>query len=296
MPRKWKYLLSLIGTLMFFMFMAGCHQPSNANTGSKIKIVTSTPTYGELAQKVSGKYGHVDILMKNPAADPHDFEPSVQAAKQTSQAQIAVYNGLGYDAWMKKLINDRQNLSQINVSTLAHTSQSNPHVWYQLATMERTALKLATLLGQKQPAHKEYFQRQARKYIKSLAPLKKQLQQIKAHRTQQQVAVSEPVFDYSLQAMGYQVVNTQFAQAIEEGRDPAPQDVAHLQQQIRQRQIAFFVVNRQTTNPVVQNLQTLARRHQIPIIAVRESQPAQQTYVQWMQKQYQAVLQSEAQK
>ncbi|MBA1433944.1 metal ABC transporter substrate-binding protein [Lactobacillus bombi] len=277
---------------------SGCHQGTQApKTSCPIKIVASTPTYGQLAQAVVGKYGQVTTIMSNPNIDPHDFDPTVRDAEETSKSQIALYNGLGYDSWMQRLLVNNEQVTSINLGKLMHKKMgSNPHLWYHPDALPTGAVHLATILSQKDPAHRHYYQQQAQKYIQTLQPLQKQIQQIKSTRRQHQVAVSEPVFDYSLQQMGYQVANPHFAKAIEEGADPSPQDIQQVQQLIKNRQIAFFVDNQQATNPVVANLVAQARKQRIPVIKVTETQPRHLSYSQWMQQQYQKILKIEAQK
>ena len=75
--------------------------------------------------------------------------------------------------------------------------------------------------------------------MKKLAGLKTQLAGLKAQAKGQKVAVSEPVFDYALKEMGYQVANQHFAKAIEDSTDPSPQDIDAMRQLIKKHQIAF---------------------------------------------------------
>ncbi|UQS83130.1 metal ABC transporter solute-binding protein, Zn/Mn family [Bombilactobacillus thymidiniphilus] len=280
------------------LLLVGCQttksqQSSKATT--KIQVVTSTPTYAQMARKIGGGQVAVTSLISNPNADPHDFEPSVQDAKKASQAAVAIYNGLGYDSWMNKLLVNNEQVHKINIGQLMNKKTGdNPHIWYEPKALPAAANQLARELSAQRPAKKNYFEKNAQKYIADLKPINEQLQTIKQKRQLKQVAVSEPVFDYSLAAMGYEIVDADFAKAVESGSDPAPKDVEALQELIKKREIAFFVVNKQTTNPVVGNLTKLAQQHQVPIVKVSETQPAGQTYQQWMQKQYQQVLKIEA--
>lgn len=64
----------------------------------QIKVVATLDFYGEAASKVLGKHGTVDSLISSQAAEPHEFEPTVDDAKKIEQANFVIYNGLGYDA------------------------------------------------------------------------------------------------------------------------------------------------------------------------------------------------------
>jgi zinc/manganese transport system substrate-binding protein len=287
----------IIGALLLVITLSGCQSVHKQTANSKLQIVASTPTYGQMATQIAGKYAQVTTIMANPNVDPHDFEPTVQNAKQTSRAQIAIYNGLGYDSWMNRLLVNNQQATKINIGQLMHKQVGdNPHLWYHPQTMPTAAQHLAEVLSRQDPTHRAYYQQRAQKYLQSLQLLQQQIHQIKIHRQQKLVAVSEPVFDYSLQKMGYQIANPHFAQAIEEGADPAPQDINKLQQLIKTRKIAFLVDNQQAANPVVANLVKLAQKYQVPVVKVTETQPANLSYLQWMERQYHKVLTIEVQK
>ena len=103
------------------------------------------------------------------------------------------------------------------------------------------------------------------------------------------VAVSEPVFDYALENVGYQIMDKHFEKAVEDGNDPSPKDIEEIQQAIINHQIAFFVDNSQTSDKVVDNLVKLAHEHNVPVLKVTETKPNGYDYMQWMLKQYQAL-------
>ncbi|UQS81965.1 zinc ABC transporter substrate-binding protein [Bombilactobacillus folatiphilus] len=278
------------------LMITGCqNQTRMQHKPSQIRIVTSTPTYARMARQIVGDHGSVQAVMNNPNADPHDFEPTVKNAKQVAGAQFAIYNGLGYDDWMTKLLADNEHTKQLNVGRLLKKKRgANPHLWYDSHTLAKTANALTADLSRQYPQYRKNFNRNRNRYLQTLEPLQTLIYRIKQQRSQKLVAISEPVFDYSLKEMGYQIANPQFAKAIEEGSDPTPQDITHLQNLIKQRKIAFFVVNQQESSPVIDNLSDLAQKHQIPLLKVTETQPANQSYVQWLTKYYRAILKIEA--
>jgi len=131
-----------------------------------------------------------------------------------------------------------------------------------------------------------YIER-AQAYQASLKPLTREVAKLKQRSDGQKVAVSEPVFDYSLAAMGYKVSNTHFAKSIEEGSDPSPKDIKQMQTAIKKHQIAFFVENTQSDSNIVDNMVKLAHQNNVPVLKVTETLPAGQTYESWMLGQYQ---------
>jgi len=299
MPLK-KFLLSLVLLISLGGLLAGCQTSNQATptTDGKIKILASLDFYGQTAQKVAGKYGEVTSVINRPGVDPHDFEATVKTAKVASRASLIIYNGLGYDDWMSKLVvNKATNAKVIQVGTTIAGKKdgANEHVWYDPTTMPKLAHQIALELAKIQPEHKQYFLKQAREYQTNLKPLTKTVAQLKHNAHGQKVAVSEPVFDYSLAAMGYQVSNTHFAKSIEEGSDPSPKDIKQMQTAIKKHQIAFFVENTQSDSNIVDNMVKLAHQNNVPVLKVTETLPAGQTYKSWMLKQYQQLAKIQTQ-
>lgn len=287
--RIWVSLLVIMG---LSGFLAGCQSQSapTTPTNGKIKIITSLDFYGQTAKAVAGKYGQVTAVIDRPSIDPHDFEPTVQTAKQASNAQLIIYNGIGYDNWMQKLIVNKDasaKVIEVGTKIADKTDGQNEHVWYDPTTMPQLATKIAQDLAKIQPAHKAYFMKQARAYQDSLKPIQKEITTLKKRAHGQRVAVSEPVFDYSLSALGYHVSNRHFAQAIEEGSDPSPKDIQQMQSDIKHHRIAFFVENTQTDSNIITNMVKLAKQSGVPVLKVTETLPAHQTYQTWMLSQYQ---------
>ncbi|NBD24129.1 metal ABC transporter solute-binding protein, Zn/Mn family [Paenibacillus glycinis] len=262
----------------------------NNNTGgigsSKIAIVAAENFYGEVAEAVGGDYVDVTSLLTSPDADPHDYEPTPDASKAVDGASVVIFNGIGYDEWMQKLIDASgkaadKTVVRVASDVMAHQDGDNEHVWYNPETMGKYADYLADRLGKLDPVHKQDFADQASDYKQSLAPLTEAVASLK-QADPLPVAVSEPVFDYMAQALNLKITDEKFELAAEEETDPAPQDVARLQNDIKAKNIRFFVNNTQATSQTVQNLVDLANENGVPVIEVTETLPSGKNYLTWM--------------
>ncbi|WP_143463907.1 metal ABC transporter solute-binding protein [Levilactobacillus enshiensis] len=256
-----------------------------------IRVVASLDFYGEVAKAVLGDHGSVTTVIKSASIDPHDFEPSPKDAAQVAHATVVLANGIGYDAWMQKLLksNASKTTTSIRVGEdiMGKKVGDNEHIWYAPATMSRVATVLAQKFSQQAPQYKHIYHRNAAAYIKSLAPLQNQLKELKQNRKQRAVDVSEPVFDYALTALGYHRNNTSFEMAVENGTDPSPKAITAMQRDLKERRIAFFVNNRQASSKTVTAMLNLAKRHHVPVLNVTETLPAGKNYRTWMTSQYQ---------
>ncbi|AFT82399.1 metal ABC transporter substrate-binding protein [Leuconostoc carnosum] len=279
-----KKLIALMAVIIivivgFATFKGTATQKSN----DKITIVASTDFYADIAKTVVGNHGSATAIIKDPNVSPEDYEPTTTVAKKVSGADIALANGLGYDAWLNKLAKTSKHtqLIRIGENILNKKSGVNPHLWNDPKTMSETAQYLADTLAKKDPTHKADYQANAKKYIASLKPVTSLIDELKKSTKNQTVAQSEPVFEYMLTALGYKVMDTGFSEAIEEGNDPSPADLAALKSAITNHKIAFFVNNKQTTSSTVSNLVKLAKENNVPVINVTETIPTSKTYVSW---------------
>ncbi|EEU29802.1 ABC transporter, substrate-binding protein [Limosilactobacillus coleohominis 101-4-CHN] len=284
------------GLLVITLALSFIPFKTNNSAQKPIRVVTSLNFYGETAKEVAGKYGKVTSIIDNASVDPHDYQPGTAQANQVGNANVVIENGLGYDEWLNKVVksnSQRYSPKVINVEQLmGKRSGDNEHLWYEAVTMKKLAQRLANQYSRIDPAHRDYYQQNTQKYIASLKPLDREIAQIKANVNSEnnKVAVSEPVFDYSLTALGYQVVDQHFEKAIEDGNDPSPQDIQQLQSAIKNHEIAFFVENSQTSDHVVNGLVKLARENNVPVLKVTETKPNNtKNYQEWMLKQYRAL-------
>jgi zinc/manganese transport system substrate-binding protein len=266
---------------------AGSSASTNAAPIDKIKIVAAENFYGEVAQAVGGDSVAVTSILSNPNIDPHAYEPTVETAKTVNDARVIIYTGIGYDAWMEKLINANSSASSKTVINVGNDrgkkEGDNPHIWYDPTTIPILAVKIADELAKIYPDQDKAFHQRAKDYIASLQPLYDKIQKIQ--QTSAVIDVSEPVFDYMAAALNMTVGDPKFAKAIEENVDPAPRDVAQLQSDIKGKQIKLFVYNIQTQSPTVEKIVQLAKSSNIPIVEVTETEPIGKNYLQWMMDQ-----------
>ena len=73
-----------------------------------------------------------------------------------------------------------------------------------------------------------------------------------------------------------------FSHAIEEGNDPAPQDVDTMQALLAARHVAAFVYNAQTVEPATTNLLATAHAAHVTVVPVTETLPDDATTQSWM--------------
>lgn len=290
MTKFWRQVFVLLTALIVVGLLIITSGSRSVNQ-KPIRVAASLNFYGEAARQVAGKYGDVTTFINNAAVDPHDYQPGTKQARIVNNANVIIVNGLGYDSWLSKIaIANNKNGSVINVAhDVAHkASNSNEHIWYRERTMTDLTTLLAKRYGKLDPAHKQYYERRAEQYQKRLGKISWEITRCKNNvsPSRRTVDVTEPVFDYALNDLGYRVNNAHFAKAIEDNNDPSPKDISKMQNDIIHHKIAFLVVNTQETNTTINNMVNLAKQHDVPLLKVTEAEPAHSNYVQWMLRQY----------
>ncbi|WP_027415883.1 metal ABC transporter solute-binding protein, Zn/Mn family [Aneurinibacillus terranovensis] len=308
-----RFITGCLLTLTAVFPLSGCGQSTAPNTGDqkqpsaanspqsasskapdgKIKVVAAENFYGEVAQAVGGDQVEVQSILTNPNVDPHDYEPTPDASKTVNDSQLVIYNGIGYDSWMDKLLkasSTSKGKSIINVgSDLAGKKEGdNPHVWYDPNTIPKVAAAIADDLAKLNPGQAHSFKQRADQYIASLSPLKNQVEKLKKSEGVS-IDVSEPVFDYMAKALNFKVNNPTFAKSIEEGNDPSPRDIGQIQSDIQGKKVKMFIVNSQAQNSTISTIVDLAKSSGVPIVQVTETEPMGKDYLQWMVGQLQDV-------
>ncbi|GIM45093.1 ABC transporter substrate-binding protein [Collibacillus ludicampi] len=262
--------------------------PSPAAPDGKIQVVAAENFYGEVAQAVGGEYVQVTSILNNGVADPEAFEPTAEDAKLISRASVVIYNGLGYDNWVTKLMDasKRDDRMQMAVGTdvTGHKEGDNVHIWYDPSTMPKLADALAERFGTLDPQHREEYRKNADAYKKKLEPIEKKIQSLR-QATPLPIHVSEPVFDYMAKELNLQPKNTRFETAVFNGVDSSPADVQQIENDLQTKRVRLFIYNEKTKNRDVDRFVQIAKASGVPVVSVTEQEPEGKDYITWMMDQ-----------
>ena len=284
------------GSLLALAACSATAVPTASAGGSGIILaVGAENTYASVISQIGGKYVSVTAIESNPNTDPHSFEASPSVAQDIAGAQIVVQNGLGYDTYMNKIEAAAPNPARqvIDVQQLLRLPDStpNPHLWYSPATMPAVAKALARDLSAVQPGHAAYFRANERRFEASRDPWRRAIASFRAAFPGTPVAVTEPVGDYLLQALGTNNLTPFGFQAdVMNGVDPAPQYVTLQGKLFADHKVAAFLYNQQVTDSLTQSFLDQARKNGIPVVGVYETMPTPgYDYQTWMLAEVQAL-------
>ena len=268
----------MAGACLLACLMAGCgkNQPPRQDASTR-NIVAAENFYGGVARQIAGQAASVISILGNPNQDPHQFATDAATARVVADADIVIYNGLGYDDWMEKLLGVRGKAGRVVIRVADLTSAaagSDPHIWYDPRTMPALAARLAEVL--KQPRNLADFQEEMSKMSAKIA-------EIKSARHGTPVTATEPVFGYMAAALGFKMENTGFQLAVMNDTEPAFQQTADFEKSLREKSVKILFYNSQVADPATERMRNIAKESGLPVIGISETQPTEaKDYVDWM--------------
>jgi zinc/manganese transport system substrate-binding protein len=278
---------------------AGCGRssPSPAGAGAgRIRVTAAENFWGSIAAQLGGGKVAVTSVVVNPDSDPHSYEPTAADGVALASSQMAIVNGIGYDAWASKLLaaNPSGGRVVLDVGSLLGLSQGdNPHQWYSPSSVHRVIAAITTGYRRLDPGDASYFERRRTQFeTGGLAEYNRLRAAIRARYGGVPVGYSESIFRPLGESLGLKLMTPySFARAIAEGTDVSAQDKQTVDAQARAHAIEVWVYNSQNATPDVQRVNQLAREAGIPITTITETlSPASATFQQWQSAQLKSLM------
>jgi zinc/manganese transport system substrate-binding protein len=276
--------------------LAGCGGAgSTAAESGKLNVVAAEDFWGSIAEQVGGDRVAVTDIITNPAADPHDYEPSAEDGRALAGAQVSIVNGIGYDEWASKLLAANEDGSRVEVDVgdvVGLQNGDNPHQWYSPQSVALVTAAIVKAYEEADPGHDSYYEAQAKKFdTQGLAKYHQMIAAIGSEFGGTKVGASESIFEPLAPALKLDLITpTGFMDGIAEGTEPSPSDKASADHQIVDRAIGLWVYNSQNATPDVKRLNEAAEGAGIPIATVTETlTPEGASFQAWMVKELEGI-------
>lgn len=257
-----------------------------------LNVVAAENFYGDLVRQLGGPHVSVTSILSNPDQDPHLFEASPKTARTLAAAQLVVYNGANYDPWMQKLLGASKSAKRTEIVAAALVGKKagdNPHLWYLPQTMPAVARAVCSFLVQNDPGNQADYDTRLQAFLDSLKPIDEKIATLKAKYQGVPVTATEPVFGYMADAIGLSMRNHRFQMAAMNDTEPSATDVAAFERDLRTKQVKVLIYNSQAADASTRRMLKIARDAGVPTIHVTETEPAGNTYQQWMLDQLNAL-------
>jgi zinc transport system substrate-binding protein len=165
------------------------------NNDTKLRVVTSFYPLYEFTKEIGGE--KIDLSTIIPfGVEPHDWEPSPQKITELYNADIIIYNGIGFDSWLSNT-NSNTNTNSIDKSNLVDISKGvqlielkkqddkpsptnykssfDPHIWLDPLIAKNITKTISSYLIKSDPANSDYYKLNTDKFIKQLDLLDKEI-------------------------------------------------------------------------------------------------------------------------
>jgi zinc/manganese transport system substrate-binding protein len=250
-----------------------------------IAVLAVANFFANLVQQLGGQCVSVTTILSDPDADPHEFEPTFDDVRAFQGAALVILNGLGYDDFADRII-DTMSQKPLVVragNVVGLEVGANPHVWYSAGYVDQIKAAMVSSLTQARPDASGYFDAQASVLEEQrFATYRQLIAQIAGQFGGTPVGATESIFVDMSYSTGLRLITPPGFLNLAEDAEPAAQDIAAFQDQIKNKQIKVLVYNVQTATPITDQLKELAIQNDIPIVGVSETMPVgAQTFQCW---------------
>jgi len=236
-------LLSVIGGVIF------ARQSQVKDTPLKLPVVATFYPLAEFARQVGGDLVEIQTLVPT-GTEPHDFEPTTQDIAKTHKSAVLLYNGLGFEGWLNKVIPDleksgvllvdsSQGISVLaaNQSLSGEESLADPHIWLDPTLAQQQVRTITAAFIKADPIHQIQYQQNADAYIQKLQMLDQSFKTGLSNCQGRQVVTSHAAFGYLAKKYGFQVLPIS---GLSPDEEPSPQRLAQIAREVKKNQTPYI--------------------------------------------------------
>lgn len=250
-----------------------------------VRIFCAEALWCDLAGILGGSAVSTTSILTSPRIDPHDFQVTPDMARKLADSNIVLMMGGHYDDWVPPLLAAQPSASRhvISVASLAGLGPTdNPHLFDDPEAVRRLVAALSTELVGRLPGDAAAIGAREGDLNVVVAAFADRLKKLRPQTQGMKIAVAEPVGGPLLQALGIEVIDPEFAMATMNHDDPAPRDVARLEDALRENQVRILIVNPAVRSPSLARIEALARKSHVAVVSFDEFPESGQLWQDWM--------------
>jgi len=278
---------AVVGVVAIGLALSGC-SGSAYDPPAGVRVVASTNVYGSLAKTIGGSQVTVTSIIDDPSKDPHEYQADARTQLAIARAQVVIENGGGYDDFVDTMLSASGNtkVALINaVKTSGYDSSIadfNEHVFYDYATVRKVVDTMVADFTKADPSHATLFADRGASLQRKLAALQESELNLSGATSGVAVAITEPVPNYLLAALGMRVVTPiAFSEAVDRGTDVPAAVLQQTLATLTSGEARLLVYNVQTRGPQSDAVLAAAKKAGIPAVPVSETLPPGLDYVTW---------------
>lgn len=243
--------------LLFFAWLLIAIPPLEA--AAKVKIVSTIPDFGAIAQEIGRQHVEVKTLVR-PTQDPHFLDGKPSFILDLNRTRLLLLAGLELEAgWLPPLIVGARNpaiqrgadgyldcstlIPPLEVQTADHAKGDihpggNPHYWIDPRNGLRLARGLAKRLAMIDAAHADDYRRNATDFVRRLEEKIAQWRKLLTPGRGTKVVVYHRSWAYFLDFAGYVEVGELEPKP---GIPPSPGHIAELIRRVKDQKVRFVM-------------------------------------------------------
>ena len=146
---------------------------------SRLRVVTSFSILQDLVKTLGGD--HVSVVnLVGENSDAHTYQPKPSDAIAIASAHLVVFNGLAFEGWMARLIENsgyknQQLIASLGVDAITRGEESDPHAWQSFHNIRVYIHNITRMLIALRPQHAEELAQRQRRYLNALNALERRL-------------------------------------------------------------------------------------------------------------------------
>lgn len=146
-----------------------------SNLSHKLTVVSSIFPIDEFVKKVGGDMIESSLIIPT-GIEPHDFDPTISQIQTISSADVLVYNGLGIENWLTKIVSAHK-IDASNGLNASYSDKRNmtldPHVWLDPLLAKKQVENIRDGLILIDPNNKDTYNSNAKSFLADLDELDK---------------------------------------------------------------------------------------------------------------------------
>ncbi|GFE43566.1 metal ABC transporter solute-binding protein, Zn/Mn family [Streptococcus canis] len=260
--------ITFLATSLILFVLSGC-QPDSKTKTEGLHIKTSFYPIYALTKEISGDVNQVELMVKQVSI--HSYEPSPHLVAKLYDGDIFIYHSKLLEAWAADLA---PQLKQKGVTVLEGAAQlpldrvqglervplkkgmsadalNDPHTWTDPLLASQEADAIATLLAKKDPAHKAYYFKNAKRFKLKAEKLVERYQAKFAGLSHHTFVTQHTAFSYLAKRFGLKQLGIA---GVSPEQEPNPQQLADMNRFIKRYGVKTILMEENVSDKVAKTL------------------------------------------
>lgn len=203
----------------------------------RLMISASFYPLAEFSHKI-GKDKVTVINMTPVGSEPHNFDPSPKDLARLFQSKVFIYNGLGFEPWVERILPDLKKLDMVIVNSSQGVDQlSDPHIWLDPQMAVKQVDNITLGLVKADPANGVYYQKNASLLRAELRKLDNEYKERLSNCESKDVIVSHNAFFYLARRYNLNIIAIS---GLSPDEEPSPRQLARIVDIAKKKDVKYI--------------------------------------------------------